>query len=79
MKIYTPSLQSTTVNTYVKTVCTVCLCVSSPAPDFSARVGPHEYQMGAGGVWGLVLASHDQIDTSIIYVVYNVDSMSLSR
>ena len=24
---------------------------SSPAPDFSARVGPHEYQMG--GVWGV--------------------------
>ena len=36
---------------------------SSPAPDFSARVGPHEYQMG--GVWGRVLASRDQIDTSL--------------
>ena len=35
----------------------------SPAPDFSARVGPHEYQMG--GVWGRVLASRDQIDTSL--------------
>ena len=36
---------------------------SSPAPDFSARVGPHEYQMG--GVCGRVLASRDQIDTSL--------------
>ena len=36
---------------------------SSPAPDFSARVGPHEYQMG--GVWGRVLASRDKIDTSL--------------
>ena len=36
---------------------------SSPAPDFSARVGQHEYQMG--GVWGRVLASRDQIDTSL--------------
>ena len=36
---------------------------SSPAPDFSARVGPHEYQMG--GVWGRVLSSRDQIDTSL--------------
>ena len=34
---------------------------SSPAPDFSARIGLHEYQMG--GVWGRVLASRDQIDT----------------
>ena len=32
---------------------------SSPAPDFSSRVGPHEYQMG--GVWGRVLVSRDQI------------------
>ena len=35
---------------------------SSPAPDFSARVGPHEYQMG--GVWGRVLASRDQIEST---------------